>query len=139
MCGVTANTVAQMVEIAQNVEIDINLEKAARTSEDTKGKGKLYAGTPSWKRRKAGSGVSVGTQTTLSGEEPPRKVTKDVKSYNCHERGHFRDRCPLLRQPRQEYSVQTVQPVPQDVCSRSIVRPYQHLQLSQSSFSPISL
>ena len=70
MAGVTANTVAQMVEIAQNVEIDINLEKTARPSEDAKGKGKLHAGTPSWKRRKAGSGISMGTRTTLSGEEP---------------------------------------------------------------------
>ena len=112
MGGVSANTVAQMVEIAQNVDIDINLEKAARPSEDVKGRGKLPAGTPSWKKRKAGSGVPVGTRTTLSGEEPPRKAAKDVRCYNCRERGHFRDKCPLLRQPRQEYSVQTVQSAP---------------------------
>ena len=94
MGGVTANTVAQMVEIAQNVEIDINLEKAARTSEDTNGKGKLPAGTSRWKKRKAGGGASVGTRATLSGEGQPQKVSRDVKCFNCHKRGHFRSKCP---------------------------------------------
>jgi len=104
---------AQVVETVQSVETDINLVRTARLPEDTKGKGKLRVGTPGGKRRKTGSGVFVGTQTILSGEELPRKTVKSVRCFHCHERGHFRDKCPLRRQPRQEFSVQTVQSVPQ--------------------------
>ena len=113
MGGVTVDTVAQMVEVAQNVEIDINLECAASAAVDAQSKGKLPAEFSLGKKRKASSGVSVGAQVTPSGEGPPQKVRKDVECFHCRQRGHFRDKCPLLSQQRQEYAVQSVQSVPQ--------------------------
>jgi hypothetical protein len=116
MGGVPVGTVAQMVEIAQNVEIDLNLEKAARPPGDVKGKGKMHSGSSKWRKRKAGGGTSEGTQATLSGEGQPRKQMRNVECYHCHEMGHIRSRCPYRRQPGQgqlAQPVQTVQPAPQ--------------------------
>ena len=61
MGGVTIDTVAQMVEVAQTVKIDINLERAAKPLVDMKGKGKVPVGASRWKKRKTGGGVPVGT------------------------------------------------------------------------------
>ena len=133
MGGVPVDTVAQMVEIAQNVEIDINLESAARVAVDARSKSLLPAEISLGKKRKASSGVSAGAQVTLSGEGPPQRVRMDVECFNCHQRGHFRDKCPLPRQPRRESSVQTVQSVPQRQLQGQI-RPVQsaRLPLAQS-------
>ena len=102
MGGVEIDTVAQMVEVAQTVEIDINLERAAKPLVDVKGKGKVPVGTSRWRKRKAGGGVPAGTRTTLSGEGQPQKLRRDVECYRCHEFGHIRSNCPLLRSQGQE-------------------------------------
>ena len=81
MGGVAINTVAQMVEVAQTVEIDINLERAAKPLVDVKGKGKVPVGASRWKKRKTGGGASTGTRATLSGEGQPQKLRRDVECY----------------------------------------------------------
>jgi hypothetical protein len=113
---VPVDTVAKIVEVAQNAEIDANREKVVRPPGDAKGKGKMHTGSSKWRKRKAGGGSSEGTQATLSGEGQPRKQQKTVECYNCHELGHIRSRCPHRRQSGQGQAVQPVQmvqPAPQ--------------------------
>ena len=125
---------AQVVETVQGVEADINLGKAARPPKDAKGKGKLRVETPSRKRRKASGGVSESAQVTLSGEELPQRVWKDVKCFNCGEKGHFRDKCPYPRQRRrrqQRYSSALSAPPVQSIQYQSFqsgVRDQQRVQ-----------
>ena len=61
MGGAAIDTVAQMVEVAQTVEFDMNLERAAKPPVDVKGKGKMPVGVSRWKKRKSGGVVSAGT------------------------------------------------------------------------------
>ena len=82
MGGVAIDTVAQIVEVAQTVEIDIKLERAAKSLVDVKGKGKVPVGASQWKKRKTGGGASAGTQATLCGEGQPRKLRRDVECYH---------------------------------------------------------
>ena len=81
MGGAEIDTVAQMVGVAQTVEIDMNLERAAKPPVDVKGKGKMPVSSSRWKKRKSGSVVSAGTRATLSGEGQPQKLRRDVECY----------------------------------------------------------
>jgi hypothetical protein len=107
--GAALDTIAQMVEFAQTVEIDLNLEKAAKPAADVKGKGKMPVSTSSkWRKRKSGGGFSAGNRTTLSGEAPPQKIRRDLRCYHCHEVGHVRSSCPLWRAQSLEQSTPSV-------------------------------
>ena len=48
--GWAVSLLTSWVEIAQNVEIDINLEKVARPSEDAKARGNYMPGLPNGRR-----------------------------------------------------------------------------------------
>ena len=106
--GAELDTVAQMVRAAQIVEIDLNLEKAAKPPVDVKGKGKMPVSSSRWRKRKSGAVVSAGTRATFSGEGPPQKLRRDVECYRCHEVGHVRRDCPLLRSQGPEQTTQSV-------------------------------
>ena len=92
--GVTTDVVAQMVEFAQNVEIDINTERAERPPSDVKGKGKQPQ-FGKWHRRKRKYSAESGeTQATPSGEGQVQKPRREVEYYFCREKGHVRTQCP---------------------------------------------
>ena len=96
--GVTTDSVARMVEFAQNVEIDINTERAERPPNDVKGKGKQPQLSKWQKRKRKFESGSGETQATSSGEGQTRKPRREIECYFCREKGHVRTQCPRLHQ-----------------------------------------